>query len=94
MLGIFSGLGAKNPLGGIAGLLGGGMGVTGMFDNALLSQMAKAKGKENLLGQLLLGRHTGPAGILPIFAQPTGIIPNSSSGLAQDMLMPTQGTTL
>lgn len=94
MLGIFQGLGAKNPLGGIAGLLGGGMGVTGMLDNSLLSQMAKAEGKGNLLGQLLLGGGSGPAGVLPIFAQPTGIIPNSSSGLAQDMLMPNQGTML
>lgn len=94
MLGIFSGLGAKNPLGGIAGLLGGGMGITGMLDNALASQMAKEGGKDNLLGQLLLGRHTGPAGIMPIFVQPTGINPNSSSGLARDMLMPNQGTML
>ena len=59
-----------------------------MLDNALYTKMAKSQGKDNLLGQLLLGRHTGPAGILPIFAQPTGIIPKSSSGLAQDMLMP------
>lgn len=94
MLGIFSGLGEKNPLGGIAGLLGGGMGVTGMFDNALLSQMGKAKGKGNLLGQLLLGGNTGVQSLMPIFGQPTGIIPNSSSGLAQDMLMPTQGIML
>ena len=102
MLGIFQGLGEKNPLGGIAGLLGGGMGVTGMLDNALYTQMAKAQGKGNLLGQLLSGGGTGVQALMPIFGQPTGIIPDGSSGLAKDMLMPngdivpvyTQGTML
>jgi hypothetical protein len=88
MLGIFQGLGAKNPLGGILGLLGGGSGVTGMLDNALYTQMAKSQGKGNLLGQLLSGNGTGVQSLMPIFGQPTGIIPKSSSGLAQDMLMP------
>ena len=94
MLGIFQGLGAKNPLGGIAGLLGGGAGFTGMLDNALYTQMGKAKGKENLLGQLLLGSPLGgsPASkaLMPIFMS-SG---SSSSGLAQDMLMPNQGRML
>jgi hypothetical protein len=88
MLGIFQGLGAKNPLGGIADLLGGGQGVTGMLDNALYTQMAKSQGKDNLLGQLLSDGGTGIQALMPIFGQPTGIIPKSSSGLAQDMLMP------
>ncbi len=102
MMGIFSGLGAKNPLGGIAGLLGGGTGLTGMLDKALYTSMAKSQGKNNLLGQLLQGGDTGIQSLMPIFGQPTGIIPTQSSGLTEDMLMPngdlvpvyTQGTML
>ena len=91
MLGIFSALKENTPIGGIAGLLGGGTGFTGMLDKALYNQMAKASGRGNLLGQLLLGGGEGALPIMPIFGQPTGIIPKSSSGLVQSMLMPNGG---
>ena len=88
MMGIFSALKENNPIGGIAGLLGGGTGLTGMLDKALYTQMAKSQGKNNLLGQLLSGGGTGIQSLMPIFGQPTGIIPTQSSGLTEDMLMP------
>ena len=102
MMGIFSALKENNPLGGIAGLLGGGTGLTGMLDKALYTSMAKSQGKNNLLGQLLQGGGAGVQSLMPIFGQPTGIIPTQSSGLTEDMLMPngdivpvyTQGTML
>ena len=102
MMGIFSALKENTPIGGIADLLGGGTGLTGMLDKALYTSMAKSQGKGNLLGQLLSGGGTGVQALMPIFGQPTGIIPTQSSGLTEDMLMPngdvvpvyTQGTML
>ena len=88
MMGIFSALKENNPIGGIADLLGVGTGLTGMLDKALYTQMAKSQGKNNLLGQLLSGGGTGIQSLMPIFGQPTGIIPTQSSGLTEDMLMP------
>jgi len=89
MMGIFSALKENTPIGGIADLvMGTGGGLKGALDNSLYNQMAKASGRGNLLGQLFLGGGEGTLPIMPIFGQPTGIIPKSSSGLAQDMLMP------
>lgn len=100
MIGLFSGMGSGNPVGGLASLLGGGTGLTGILDKTLLSQMMEDDGKSNLLGQLLQGGTMGAQSLIPIFARETGMVPMMSSGLAEDMLMPSivpafnQGTML
>lgn len=89
MMGLFSALSEKNPVGGLAGLvMGTGGGLQGALNNSLYNQMAKASGKGNLLGQLLLGGGEGTLPVMPIFGQPAGFAPEKSSGLAEDMLMP------
>lgn len=95
MIGLFSGMGSEQPAGGLAGLLGGA-GLTGILGKTLLSQMVEDDGKSNLLGQLLQGGMS----LMPIFERETGTVPMMSSGLAENMLMPSivpafnQGTML
>lgn len=79
MIGLFSGMGSGQPVGGLESLLGGA-GLTGILGKTLLSRMIEDDGKSNLLGQLLQGGTMGPQSLIPIFARETGMVPAFNQG--------------